>query len=68
MIQSPLKREKVTFLLLAHPSLTGMSTGTGMSGSTGWNNAARSRMYFQVKKASDGTEPNKNLRSLEGKN
>jgi RecA-family ATPase len=38
-----------------------------MSGSTGWNNAVRSRMYFQVKKASDGTEPNKNLRTLEGK-
>jgi RecA-family ATPase len=54
------------FLLLAHPSLTGMSTGSGMSGSTGWNNAVRSRMYFQTAKASDGTEPNKNLRTLEG--
>jgi RecA-family ATPase len=55
------------FLLLAHPSLTGMSTGTGMSGSTGWNNAVRSRLYFQTAKASDGTEPDKNLRTIEGK-
>jgi RecA-family ATPase len=55
------------FLLLAHPSLTGMSTGTGMSGSTGWNNAVRSRLYFQTAKASDGTEPNQNLRTLECK-
>lgn len=54
-------------LLLAHPSLTGLNTGTGTSGSTGWNNAVRSRLYLQTAKASDGTEPNKNLRTLEGK-
>jgi RecA-family ATPase len=61
------RKHDCAFLLLAHPSLTGMSTGSGMSGSTGWNNAVRSRMYFQTAKASDGTEPNKNLRTLEGK-
>jgi len=33
-------------LLLAHPSLAGMSSGSGLSGSTHWNNGARSRMYF----------------------
>jgi RecA-family ATPase len=33
-------------LLCAHPSLTGMSSGTGSSGSTGWNNAVRSRLYL----------------------
>jgi RecA-family ATPase len=61
------RKHDCAFLLLAHPSLTGMSTGSGMSGSTGWNNAVRSRMYFQTAKAIDGTEPNKNLRTLEGK-
>jgi RecA-family ATPase len=61
------RKHDCAFLLLAHPSLTGMSTGSGTSGSTGWNNAVRSRMYFQTAKASDGTEPNKNLRTLEGK-
>jgi RecA-family ATPase len=53
-------------LLLAHPSLTGLNTGTGTSGSTGWNNSVRSRLYFQTAKASDGTEPNKNLRTIQG--
>jgi RecA-family ATPase len=61
------RKHDCAFLLLAHPSLTGLNTGSGMSGSTGWNNAVRSRLYFQTAKASDGTEPNKNLRTLEGK-
>ena len=33
-------------ILTAHPSLTGMSTGTGLSGSTAWHNSVRSRMYL----------------------
>ena len=33
-------------LLLAHPSLTGLSSGSGTSGSTGWNNSVRSRLYL----------------------
>ena len=61
------RKHDCAFLLLSHPSLTGMNTGTGMSGSTGWNNAVRSRLYFQTAKASDGTEPNQNLRTLECK-
>jgi RecA-family ATPase len=60
------RKHDCAFLLLSHPSLTGMNTGTGMSGSTGWNNAVRSRLYFQTAKTSDGTEPDKNLRTLEG--
>ena len=39
-----------TVLALAHPSVSGMATGTGMSGSTGWNNTARARMYFYSEK------------------
>jgi RecA-family ATPase len=35
-------------LLLAHPSLTGLSTGSGLSGSTGWSNSVRSRLYFKA--------------------
>jgi RecA-family ATPase len=60
------RKHDCAFLLLAHPSLTGMNTGTGTSGSTGWSNSVRSRMYFQIKKTSDGTEPNLNLRTLQG--
>jgi RecA-family ATPase len=33
-------------VLLSHPSVSGMMDGTGRSGSTGWNNAFRSRLYF----------------------
>jgi RecA-family ATPase len=32
-------------MLLSHPSVSGMNDGTGRSGTTGWNNAFRSRLY-----------------------
>lgn len=41
-------------VLLAHPSLTGLNTGSGTSGSTGWNNSVRSRLYLKR----DETDPN----------
>lgn len=34
-------------VLAAHPSLTGKEQGTGSSGSTGWGNAVRSRLYLK---------------------
>ncbi len=40
-------KRKCAVLLLAHPSLTGISSGTGASGSTAWNNSVRSRLYFE---------------------
>lgn len=33
--------------LIAHPSLTGINTETGLSGNTAWHNAVRSRMYLK---------------------
>ena len=33
-------------LLTAHPSLDGIRTGSGTSGSTAWHNAVRSRLYL----------------------
>ncbi len=33
-------------MLLSHPSVQGMQTGTGLSGSTAWNNSVRSRLYL----------------------
>ncbi|HVV94838.1 MAG TPA: AAA family ATPase [Hyphomicrobiales bacterium] len=33
-------------LLLSHPSLTGINTGSGTSGSTAWSNSVRSRLYL----------------------
>lgn len=40
-----LKRD-CAVLLLGHPSLTGLSSGSGSSGSTAWNNSVRSRLYL----------------------
>lgn len=43
-------------LLLAHPSLEGMRTGSGSSGSTAWNNSVRSRLYL-TKPTGEGADP-----------
>lgn len=51
-------------LLLAHPSLTGLNSGTGTSGSTAWNNSVRSRLYFTSAKPRDGDEPDADVREL----
>tara|TARA_R110000803_G_scaffold129792_1_gene197047 strand:- start:2141 stop:3274 length:1134 start_codon:yes stop_codon:yes gene_type:complete len=50
-------------VLLAHPSLSGLSSGTGTSGSTAWNNSVRSRLYVE-RVFSDGYEPDPNARKL----
>jgi RecA-family ATPase len=39
-------RHGLTIVLLAHPSVAGMNTGTGTSGSTAWSNSVRSRLYL----------------------
>ena len=50
-------------LLLAHPSLAGINTGTGSSGSTGWNNSVRSRLYLE-RVVQNGYEANPDARVL----
>ncbi len=40
------KDHRLSIILLAHPSLEGMRSGTGASGSTGWSNSVRSRLYL----------------------
>ena len=47
-------------LILAHPSKTGMYEKSGTSGSTGWSNSARSRIYLSRPDAD-----NPNVRKLE---
>jgi hypothetical protein len=37
-------------VLLSHPSLTGIKTGSGISGSTHWHNSVRARMYLHAPK------------------
>jgi RecA-family ATPase len=43
-------RHDCAVMLLSHPSVAGMASGSGMAGSTQWNNAVRSRMYFKTMK------------------
>jgi RecA-family ATPase len=35
-------------VLLSHPSLTGINSGSGLSGSTQWHNSFRARMYMHA--------------------
>ncbi|HEX8837672.1 MAG TPA: AAA family ATPase [Candidatus Acidoferrum sp.] len=46
-------------VLISHPSLQGINSGTGLSGSTQWHNAVRARMVLS------GCDDDKNLRELE---
>jgi RecA-family ATPase len=62
-------RHGAAVVLLAHPSLSGLSTGRGTSGSTAWNNSVRSRLYLgRVTMAEGGTtiEPDPDARILRG--
>lgn len=50
--------------VMSHPSLAGMSSGSGLSGSTAWNGAFRFRMYLTSVKAESGEQPDTDLREL----
>lgn len=40
-------RHECAVVILAHPSVSGLNSGSGTSGSTGWNNSVRSRLYLE---------------------
>jgi RecA-family ATPase len=50
--------------LISHPSLTGISTDTGLSGSTQWSNSVRARFYLKSTKATSEDAPDTNLREI----
>lgn len=50
-------------VMLAHPSLSGMSTGNGTSGNVAWSGSARSRLYLE-RIASEGHEADPDARVL----
>jgi RecA-family ATPase len=54
-------------VLLSHPSLTGINTGTGISGSTAWHNSVRARIYMTAPKLEAGDQPDTDLRELQFK-
>ncbi|MDP2738294.1 MAG: ATPase, partial [Pseudorhodobacter sp.] len=56
-------RHECAVMMLAHPSLSGLNSGSGTSGSTGWNNSVRSRLYLS-RVIQDGYEANPDARML----
>ena len=54
-------------VLLSHPSLTGINSGTGISGSTAWHNSVRARMYMTGPKLEAGEQLDSDLRELQFK-
>jgi len=55
---------RLAVLLLSHPSLTGINSGNGQSGSTAWGNSVRSRLYLERSRSNDGMVPDADLRTL----
>jgi RecA-family ATPase len=53
-----------SLVLISHPSLTGITTDTGLSGNTQWHNAVRARFYLKSVKPEDGEQPDTELREL----
>jgi RecA-family ATPase len=52
-------------LLCAHPSRSGLSTGEGDGGSTGWSNSLRSRLYLRAPETEASETPDPNARILQ---
>jgi RecA-family ATPase len=50
--------------VLGHPSLSGMASGSGISGSTAWHGAFRWRQYLTSRKLQDGEQPDNDTREL----
>jgi RecA-family ATPase len=53
--------------ILSHPSLTGVQSGSGISGSTAWHGAFRFRQYLKGVKPDGGEQPDDDIRELEFK-
>ncbi|UXN70582.1 AAA family ATPase [Devosia neptuniae] len=51
-------------LLLSHPSVSGMQSGSGTSGSTAWNNSVRSRLYLTAPNGEDADPDARVLTSM----
>jgi RecA-family ATPase len=53
-----------SLVLISHPSLTGITSETGISGTTQWHNAVRARFYMKGVKPESGEEPDGDLREI----
>jgi len=53
--------------VLSHPSLSGIASGSGISGSTAWHGAFRFRQYLKGGQPDAGEQPDNDLRELQFK-
>jgi RecA-family ATPase len=60
-------KNDLAVVLIAHPSLTGIASGNGTSGSTAWSNSVRARLYLERIKDDRGNEIDADLRVLRAK-
>jgi RecA-family ATPase len=58
-------RLDAAILIIAHPSVDGIRSGRGYSGSTHWNNAVRSRLTFTTPTDEQGKDEDTDRRVLE---
>jgi RecA-family ATPase len=62
------RRHHCAITALSHPSLSGMASGSGTSGSTAWSNSVRSRLYLEYMKSDDKDDiPDPDVRLLSTK-
>jgi RecA-family ATPase len=57
-------KNDLAVVLIAHPSLSGMASGSGTSGSTAWSNSVRARLYLERIVDDGNREIDPNLRVL----
>jgi RecA-family ATPase len=64
LMQRMAMRCRCSTTIIAHPSNAGLQSGSGISGSTGWHNKVRSRMYLRAPETKDGEPIDSDLREL----
>lgn len=64
MLRGLALENKLTIVLLSHPSQSGINSGAGTSGSTAWNNSVRSRLYLERVKVGSEDDDDHDLRVL----
>lgn len=67
LLRRPAIEHGCAIVVLAHPSLTGLNSGSGTSGSTGWSNSVRSRLYF-ARESGENADPNVRILELKKSN
>ena len=65
LLQNMAIKARCSVAILAHPSNAGMATGSGLSGSTGWHNKVRSRLYMRSPTTAKGEEIDSDLREIQ---